>query len=144
MKKTFVAIILVSFVLNLVWENLEAPLYQSYQGFWSHFPLCLLGTFGDVAAIVIGYIVVGLVRKRANWLSNLKFGSLAVFFLFELVLAYLVEWYALSQKFWIYTSSMPDLFSTRIGLLPLLQLGVIGITSVFIVKIGFKRILDYL
>jgi len=132
MKKYLAIIAAMSFFLNFTWENLQAPLYQGYGGFWNHVSICSLASLGDAVAIVIGYLLVRLVTKRIAWFKYFRLSEQVLFLLFTLSLAYVVEWVALSQKLWAYTPSMPLVLNTHIGLLPFIQLAVTGALSLYI------------
>ncbi len=143
MKKIFTAIIGISFLLNVVWENIQAPLYQGYGGFWNHLPFCFLGALGDAAAISISYWLVDMSIKKVNWFRHPTLVKLFIFLLFELAIAFLVERGALSNNLWAYTDSMPLLLGTKIGIYPLIQLMVTGIVSILLVKSSKNTDIDY-
>ena len=33
-------IFIIGFLLNLIWENFQAPLYEGFTNFWEHFMMC--------------------------------------------------------------------------------------------------------
>lgn len=62
--RLLLAIFLIGFLLNLVWENVQAPLYEEYSGFQGHFVLCFWASLVDAAVILLLY---GLL---AAWYSD--------------------------------------------------------------------------
>jgi len=54
----------IAFILHIIWENAQAPLFQGYTSFTQHFPICFLGTIGDVVFTLFIYLLVSLLVKR--------------------------------------------------------------------------------
>ena len=60
-----------SFILHLLWENLQAPLYVGYTSFSQHFWICLKATAtGDLLFMLIIYAVLALVHRDLFWVAN--------------------------------------------------------------------------
>ena len=54
---------LIAFILHIVWENVQAPLFQGYASFSQHFFVCLISTVGDVIITLFVYSIVGLLKN---------------------------------------------------------------------------------
>jgi hypothetical protein len=60
----------VSFLLNVAWENLQAPLYQGYNNFWQHFPICSVASLGLI--ILVLYLVLAIINKDILWIGKIS------------------------------------------------------------------------
>ena len=61
-----------AFILHVVWENAQAPLFQGYTSFSQHFSACLVGTIGDVVITLFVYVIVALLKNDFNWIASLN------------------------------------------------------------------------
>jgi len=134
-----------SFLLHLIWENLQAPLYLGFASFQQHFWMCLKATAtGDMLFMLTIYLALAAIhgdwlwiahaatfRHPATWLIALLIGVLLAVS-FELWAVYVVER-------WQYSASMPILPILRIGLTPVLQMIAIPIAVLF-VSFRFSRL----
>ncbi|HYF05752.1 MAG TPA: hypothetical protein VEA59_06305 [Patescibacteria group bacterium] len=121
-KKIIATISILAFLLNLVWENAQAPLYQGYSSFWQHLPICTLGALGDVVIILVLYTLLALMHWNPAWIVNTSKSDLVWLMIFGVILAISIEWYALGTNRWQYTSAMPLVPLFKAGLLPVLQM----------------------
>ncbi len=128
---------LTAFVTNLIWENMQAPLYIGYKSFEQHFLFCLAASLIDAAVILAFYFIVMLMRKDALWPLNIQPADTLALLAMGLVTAILFERWALESGRWDYTDEMPVVLG--IGLAPLIQLGILSIISVYLVKIAMER-----
>lgn len=120
MKKS-VAVFLLAFVLNLLWENAHSFLYSNYMGGTITEFILLRASLFDallVTLIVLPFIYVRALRNQ-GWLI----------LVIGLVVAIANEWYGLGTGRWAYNSLMPIVPLLEVGLLPTLQLGVSGYIS---------------
>lgn len=111
-------VFIVSFALNLVWENLHALLYTAYQGGPITEFILLRATFGDavmLTALALPFVYVRFFRQRL-WLI-VPLG---------LALAVWIEWYALGAGRWSYNAAMPLVPFLEVGLTPTVQLAITG------------------
>jgi hypothetical protein len=115
-------IAVISFLLNIVWENAQAPFYAGYTGFWQHFSLCFFGTLGDVVIIAFLYGIFALVYRDIYWIQSLNTPSITLLALAGMIVAILIEYYALSVGRWAYAPAMPPFLWTKAGLWPVLQM----------------------
>ena len=115
----------ISFLLNVVWENLQAPLYQGYSNFWQHLPICSIASLGDVLIILLLYFILAIFNKDIYWITKMsKIDILTVIFLGMLVAVGIEKW-ALDIARWHYASSMPLIPYTNVGLFPILQMAIL-------------------
>lgn len=120
MKKLFF-IFLLSFVLNLVWENLHSYLYTSYMGGKITEYILLRASFFDAVIITflsLPFVYIASFRKK---------GWLIIFI--GILIAIAVELYALHTGRWSYNEYMPIIPYLSVGLTPTIQLGFLGYIS---------------
>lgn len=117
---------LFSFILNLAWEEFHSVLYLNYQGgIITHFIL-IRASLADAIFISVLFSLTKVIKKI--WL----FPVLAI------LLAFLIEKWALGAGRWAYNSLMPVLPILRVGLSPFIQLAVTGIISQKITVLGCR------
>jgi len=123
-----------SFFLNLVWENAQAPLYSGYTGFAPHFLVCLLATLGDAAFTTALYLLLALVHRNVLWgRHRTVLDALAVVGL-SLVGAVAGELIASKAGWWSYAPSMPKVPGLNVDVAPLLQLAVLALVTFEVVR----------
>ena len=136
-KRAILYLFITAFITNLIWENLQAPLYTGFKNFGQHFLFCLVASLVDAVVILGFYFIISLIRKDAFWLLNIRLADMLVLLALGLFTALLFEKWALQSGTWDYTSEMPVIFG--IGLAPLIQLAILSIISIYLVKIAFGR-----
>jgi len=70
--KPIIFLALTVFVLHLIWENAQAPLFAGYTSFGQHFLICSLGTIGDVIFTLLVYLGIGLLKNDFGWITRLR------------------------------------------------------------------------
>ena len=120
------------FITNLIWENAQAPLYTGYEGFGQHFLFCLVASVVDGLVVLGFYFIISLIRKDSFWLFNIKASDILMLVILGLFTAILFEKWALKSGTWHYTEEMPLILG--MGLLPVLQLAILSIASVYAVR----------
>lgn len=129
-------IIFFSFLGNVVWENLQAPLYQGYGSFWQHFPVCFWGTIGDVVIVLVLYLAITVWYRDWYWIKDLSLRSVITLGILGLAIGAGIELRALSAAQWAYTPAMPVIPGLGVGLLPVLQMMILpGLTFFLAAKI---------
>ena len=136
-KRAILYLFIIAFITNLIWENLQAPLYTGFKNFGQHFLFCLVASLVDAVVILAFYFIISLIRKDAFWILNISLADMLVLLALGLLTALLFEKWALQSGTWDYTSEMPVIFG--IGLAPLIQLAILSIISIYLVKIAFGR-----
>ncbi len=118
-----------SFILHLLWENLQAPLYAGYVSFDGHAWVCLRATFGDMLIMLLMYVALAAahrdllwVKKRdayarpATWLLPVAIG---------MIIAVGIEWWSVyGIHRWSY-GTMPLIPVLGVGVSPVLQMMII-------------------
>jgi hypothetical protein len=133
-----VNIAVISFLLNLVWENAQAPLYAGYVGFWQHFALCFWGVLGDVLIIAFLYGVLALGHKNWWWIKSWNTQSVALLAFIGMMVAILIEYLALSVGRWAYAPAMPLFIGTKTGLWPVLQMTILPYVTFYFSRRNMK------
>ena len=129
-------LLLTAFISNLIWENLQAPLYTGFKSFGQHFLFCLVASLVDAVVILAFYFIISLIRKDAFWLLNIRPADILVLLALGLFTALLFEKWALQSGAWNYTSEMPVIFG--FGLAPLIQLAILSLISVYAARFGLR------
>ncbi len=120
LKKIFF-IFVISFLLNLIWENLHVFLYSNYRGGQITEFILARATLADavmITIIALPFIFFPALAKK-DWLIIVV----------GIIIAVVIEWYALATGRWSYNDLMPLLPLIRTGLTPTIQLGLLGFVS---------------
>ncbi len=108
----------ITFILHLIWENAQAPLFVGYQSFSQHFSMCFVGTIGDVVITLLILVFMQLLKK--NTIETIA--DFIVFAIIGFVVAVIIEQRALLVGSWDYTQVMPIIPWFNVGLLPIIQM----------------------
>lgn len=111
-----------AFMLHLIWENAQAPLFAGYVSFGQNLPICFLGTIGDVVFTLLVYLGIGLLKNDFGWIMRLNRKDIAVIAALGFLGAIAIEWRALLFGRWGYTDAMPIIPYVQVGLTPILQM----------------------
>lgn len=120
--KFLTSLFLVAYILNLVWENLQKPLFIGFEVFWKSGITCYSAAFGDTLMIIGIYFLVAIIRRKYYWFSIRTKEEILLLIVFGFVMAVLVEKYALATHRWGYTPLMPIIPLLGVGLVPVLQM----------------------
>lgn len=138
----FIAVtVVVSFVLNEIWEMAQMSAYvETAQRPWrATLALCTQAAVGDVA-IILGICAVGaLAAGDPGWGLRHRWNTYATAALLGLICATLVEHAALASERWTYTESMPVVPLLGAGLWPLLQLTLLPALTFWIAHLADIR-----
>jgi len=133
--KKIIILLVIAFVMHLVWENTQAPLFAGYQSFSQHFPMCLIGTLGDVLITFLVFLFLRLLKKD-NPQTISDFFALAIL---GFIIAVLIEQHALLIGKWNYTLVMPLVPWLKVGLSPIIQMTVLIPLSFYITRLFTNR-----
>ncbi len=140
----FINIFLISFILNLIWENLHAPLYDNYMGGKITELVLLRATLADAAIIVFIFILLALFFRNFLWFQNLNWKSILFLLIIGAFIAIGIEKWALITDRWDYMYSMPIIPVIKVGLTPVLQMMLLPITSFYMLsKIKITKVKNY-
>lgn len=120
--KPIIFLALTAFVLHLIWENAQAPLFAGYSSFGQHLLICFLGTIGDIVFTILAYLGIGLLKNDFGWIMRLGGKDIVVIAVIGSFWAIGIEWQALLFERWGYADSMPIIPYFRVGLTPILQM----------------------
>lgn len=134
LTKTLLTVTGVGLLLNVVWENLQAPLYQGYNNFWQHFPICFVASLGDMLVIVILYFLIVAVKKDVFWIVKIDKVDLAILIVAGAIIAITIEKGALYIGRWEYTSAMPLIPYIDIGFFPVVQMMLLPVSAFYFTK----------
>lgn len=135
-RRIILYLFITAFITNLIWENLQAPLYTGYKSFGQHFLFCVVASVVDGLVIVGFYFIISLIRGYSFWILSIRSSDILMLFVLGLSTAILFEKWALKSGTWTYTEQMPLIFG--LGLSPLLQLAILSIMSIYVVKFILK------
>lgn len=134
LAKTLLAVSGISLLLNLVWENAQAPLYQGYSNFWQHLPICSIASLGDVLIILVLYFVMAIVNRDMFWITKINRADVAILIVIGALVAIGIEKWALATGRWQYDSAMPLIPYVEVGLLPVIQMTLLPLLTYYISK----------
>src|SRR3990172_7591358 len=128
---------LFAFLLNLVWEFGQVPLYRDLpsQGHWASIKLCVRATAGDVVIAVVAFWIVAALVASRQWITAPSALQFACFVGVGLAISTALEWMAIHvQARWAYGTAMPMVPVLRVGLAPVLQWVIVPPLVVWFVK----------
>ena len=120
--RLLIYIFIIGFLLNLIWENVQAPLYEGYTNLWDHFMMCFWASIVDAAVILLLYALFALWFKNSFWIKHLNWKNGLLLMLVGAAIALGFEFWAFQNEVWAYTERMPLVPALNIGLSPLLQM----------------------
>ena len=124
-KKTFkrfaLALFFIAFLLNLVWELVQMPLYDATSFTVNHIAFCALGAVADAIMFVLLYFGFSAIVKNVFWIQHPKWYHVVLVILIGGTGAILSEIRHLSLGSWAYSDVMPIIPVVNVGLSPVLQ-----------------------
>lgn len=121
-------VFIIAFGLNLIWENLHAVLYIHYQGGEITRLVLLRAAFID-ALMILGIVFLwSLLPKRFKWQWLVVAAGVVV--------AVVLERWALGAGRWAYKDTMWIIPILNTGITPTIQLGITGFLAL---RVGFFR-----
>ncbi len=127
--KQWVLIFTVAFGLNLVWENLHSVLYLNYQGGEITSFILFWAALGDALMITAIVFLWSLLPKKFRWQW--------VIIIIGIIVAIILEKWALGTNRWVYKEIMPIVPILNTGFTPTIQLGLTGfITARYVLRLN--------
>ena len=117
-----------SFLLHLLWENLQAPLYEGFTSFRQHFGVCFRATItGDMLFMLTIYAALAVVHRDPLWVANRETYAHPTTWLIALLIGTLLAvsfelWAVHVDHRWQYAEAMPLMPIVHVGLTPVLQM----------------------
>ena len=124
-----------TFVLNVIWENAQAPMYEGHTGFLKDFWMCSLAAASDVAIVGALYLAFALLFRDVSWYRSLELRSVAPMMFVAAAVAVAIEKWALDTGRRRY-SGMPLVPILDVGLMPVLQMMIIPVLALELMKIA--------
>ena len=112
----------IGFLLNLIWEVSQRPLYEGYINIWRHLPNCLWATAVDVIVILLFWALFASYYKNPFWVRHINWKNALVLILLGAAVAVGFEQLMVGEWAWSYTDAMPVVPYLATGLSPLLQM----------------------
>ena len=122
MLKKIVVVFVFAFLLNFIWEHLHSVFYVSYKG-------GEITNFILLKAALFDATVIALTASLTLSLFGRGRVGEGVSILVLIIFAILLEKWALGTGRWVYTDAMPIIPFLRVGLTPVIQLGLLGYIS---------------
>ena len=123
------------FVLNFIWEWFQCRPFFRHIDSKPTAGSMLVATIGDVALLMIVLMLISLVTRRSSWFfEDFSLHVAVVIVSVSLLLAILVEAFAVGTSRWSYTEANPTVPVLGISILPILQAPIINFVSFWISK----------
>lgn len=119
-----------SFLLHLVWENAQAPLFSGYESLMQHFWICLWATItGDMIFMGVIYTTIAITHRSVSWIGNERFFHHPATWFISLFTGVLLAvgfelWAVHVDHRWVY-HGMPLIPVLNVGVFPILQMVVV-------------------
>jgi len=126
-----------SFLLNFVWEYIQAPTYAGMieMNHWDGIKLCTSATFGDVGFALTAFWITSLASRSRQWIFEPRAWQLLVFLGIGVGLTIGFEFYYTTISLrWTYSELMPLVPPFGTGLSPLLQWVVVPLLVLWFVR----------
>lgn len=117
----------VALILNLIWENVQAPWYEPYVSFAQHFPLCAKASVWDAGYITVLYLGIAGLDRDFFWIRRRRAMNYVLVVIVSLAMAWWIEFDALRDGRWSYGENMPVIFGA--GLSSLVQLPLLALLT---------------
>jgi hypothetical protein len=127
--KISLTIFAIAFALNWIWENLHAPFYGGYEGFFQFLPLISIASVWDGIMVLGIYAAVAAVFRDMEWIKSPNRASVSLAVVLGLAMAVYIELRAMREGRWSYKAIMPLIPILKIGLLPVLQMMILPILT---------------
>lgn len=137
--KLLAGIFTVGFILNLIWENAQAPLYKGFTDFQTHLIICFWASLLDAAIVLLLAFIVSFWREDSDWITCMKWDGAVVLMIFGGILAGIFEVLALEFEVWEYSSKMPLVPFFFVGLTPLLQMIILPPLTIYLTGTVFRN-----
>lgn len=126
-----------AFMMHLLWENLQAPLYEGFTSFQQHFWICFKAAWGDLLFMLAIYAALAALHRDLFWIADRSTyahpATWIIAVLVGILLAVSFEYWAVNVDHrWEYTAAMPLLPFLHIGITPVLQMMVIPLGTLLI------------
>ncbi len=120
-QQLWLAIILLSFILNLFWEMLQMPLYKNMSLTWQSTLFCALASVADMLMVLLLYNAFAVFTQSSSWVFSISGKQIVLLVLIGGIGAVLAEKRHLIAGSWNYSDAMPVIPIAEAGLSPVVQ-----------------------
>lgn len=124
-RRMLITIAATAFILNLIWEVAQGPLYEGFEYDWQHVSFCALASIADMLMVLILLFGFGLIYRNVFWITYLSPKRILFLVMVGTVGAVIAEMWHTSQSDWAYAEAMPMMPGVGVGLSPILQFAVL-------------------
>lgn len=131
MKKSLLILLIfiIGFLLNLVWEIVQLPLYDNFTGYMNHFWGCFVASVVDAITVLLLYGLFAFWYGNPLWINHISWKASSLLILLGGAIAVGFEQWAFAFDQWDYSEKMPVVPLINTGLSPLLQLMLLPLMS---------------
>lgn len=135
-------IVIISFLLNSIWELAHSPLYLWHQYDFEHVLICALASLADTVIVLIMIFLFGLLFKNVFWVNHLTVSRIIVLAMVGAIGAIIGEMWHTSKGDWAYADYMPLIPWLGVGVSPVLQFTILPLIIFIVNKKVFKSMND--
>jgi uncharacterized membrane protein len=130
-KKNYLILLIfiIGFILNLIWEVVQLPLYKGYTSYFDHFGGCFVASIVDAVTVLLIYYLFAWWFGNRMWIKRLNWKKTVLVILLGGAIAVGFEQWAFALDQWGYSEKMPVVPLLNTGLSPLLQLMILPLLS---------------
>lgn len=129
----------VAFVLNVIWEVTQSPLYEGEPFTQASLVICLIASMGDALFAVSVYLLLAFIHRDALWLRQRNLLDVGLTFLAGFAFAGLAEQLAVRLGWWQYGPGMPLVPYLGVGWSPFVQLAFLTFLSFEVTRVWMAR-----
>ena len=131
-KHLIINVILISFILNWIWELLQGPLYRGFTYTLPHLVVCTLASTADVTMVVLLYFIFAIFYKNPFWGKRLSFIRVIIMMIIGGIGTIVAESFHTSAGSWVYSDKMPIIPMVKVGLSPVLQFFILPVLIYYV------------
>ncbi|MGK7390850.1 MAG: hypothetical protein ACNS60_10875 [Candidatus Cyclobacteriaceae bacterium M2_1C_046] len=129
-----------AFLLNLVWEIAQGPLYSGYVYDLNHISFCALASVADMLMVLLLYFAFSLFYKDPYWPGRVTIRNVIGLVLIGGIGAILGELRHLAAGSWSYSDAMPLLPYVEVGLSPVLQFMILPALIFYLASLSIRKV----
>lgn len=124
-RQLVMTIAAMAYILNLIWEVAQGPLYEGFEYDLRHLSFCALASVADMLMVLILFFTFALMFKDVFWAKDMGIGRVGSLMSLGGTGAILAEMWHTTDGDWSYAGNMPLLPIVEVGLSPVLQFAVL-------------------
>lgn len=127
-------IAITTFVVNLIWEVAQGPLYAGFEYDLKHISFCALASVADMLMVLLLFFGLGMLYNNIFWIRNLNLSRAMVLIGIGTIGAILAEMWHTGRGDWAYAEEMPLLPWVDVGITPVLQFAILPLLVFYLAK----------